>query len=38
MVEQFDGLGPDIAGSMLGGYYTTDDRGTFVGIKTGVGA
>jgi len=38
VVEQFDGLGPDIAGSMLGGYYTTDDRGTFVGIKTGVGA
>ena len=31
--EQFDGLGPDIAGSMLAGYYRTDDRGTFVGLK-----
>jgi SAM-dependent methyltransferase len=34
VLEQFDGLGPDVAGSMTGGYYATDDRGTFVGIKT----
>jgi SAM-dependent methyltransferase len=35
--EQFDGLGPDIAASMDSGYYHTDDRGTFVGVRTPVG-
>ncbi len=35
VLEQFDSLGPDIAGSMLRGYYKTDYRGTFIGIKTG---
>jgi 2-polyprenyl-3-methyl-5-hydroxy-6-metoxy-1,4-benzoquinol methylase len=34
VMEQFDHLGPDIAESMLRGYYRTDHRGTFVGIKT----
>lgn len=34
VLEQFDGLGPDIAGAMTGGYYNTDSRGTFVGIKS----
>jgi len=38
VLEQFDSLGPDIARSMLGGYYTTDSRGTFIGIKTGTPA
>jgi ubiquinone/menaquinone biosynthesis C-methylase UbiE len=33
VAEQFDGLGPDIAGSMLHGYYRSDDRGTFIGVK-----
>jgi hypothetical protein len=33
--EQFDNLGPDVAETMLSGYYRTDHRGTFVGIKTG---
>jgi SAM-dependent methyltransferase len=32
--EQFDGLRPSITNSMLGGYYETDLRGTFVGMKT----
>lgn len=32
--EQFDSLGPNIAASMIDGYYKTDNRGTFVGIKT----
>ncbi|MEQ9408303.1 MAG: class I SAM-dependent methyltransferase [Fuerstiella sp.] len=31
--EQFDNLRPTITESMLGGYYHTDLRGTFVGIK-----
>jgi len=35
VMEQFDGLGARIAGAMLHGYYKTDSRGTFVGIKTG---
>ena len=38
VLEQFDSLGPDIAHSMLGGYYTTDSRGTFIGIKSRKGA
>ncbi|HXW68650.1 MAG TPA: methyltransferase domain-containing protein [Dissulfurispiraceae bacterium] len=35
--EQFDGLprlGSNIADSMTRGYYKTEDRGTFIGIKT----
>lgn len=32
--EQFDNLRPSISESMLDGYYHTDLRGTFVGIKT----
>jgi hypothetical protein len=34
VLEQFDSLGPDIAESMLRGYYKTHCRGTFIGIKT----
>ena len=34
VMEQFDSLGPNIAESMLRGYYRTNRRGTFVGIKT----
>lgn len=34
VIEQFDSLGPDIAENMLRGYYRTDHRGTFIGIKT----
>ncbi len=34
VLEQFDGLGDDIAKSMTEGYYHTDMRGTFIGIKT----
>jgi SAM-dependent methyltransferase len=34
VLEQFDGLGKDVVGSMLSGYYKSDDRGTFIGIKT----
>ena len=34
VMEQFDSLGPNIAESMLRGYYQTDRRGTFIGIKT----
>lgn len=34
VMEQFDSLGPKIAESMLHGFYRTDCRGTFVGIKT----
>ena len=37
VMEQFDGLGRDIAGSLTRGYYKTDERGTFIGIKTGSG-
>ena len=32
--EQFDGLAPSIVESMMSGYHHTDDRGTFVGIRT----
>ncbi len=35
VMEQFDSLGAQIADAMLHGYYKTDSRGTFVGIKTG---
>jgi SAM-dependent methyltransferase len=31
--EQFDGVGEDIAAAMLHGYYKTDTRGTFIGLK-----
>jgi hypothetical protein len=34
VLEQYDGLGPDIVGSMTEEYYHTEERGTFVGIKT----
>jgi hypothetical protein len=34
VMEQFDGLGSNIAESMLRGYYKTDSRGTFIGIKS----
>jgi len=34
VMEQYDSLGPDIAGSMTGGFYHSDNRGTFIGIKT----
>lgn len=33
--EQFDGLAPAIVDSMNVGYYQQEDRGTFVGIRTG---
>jgi SAM-dependent methyltransferase len=34
VLEQYDSLGPSIAESMLRGYYQTDCRGTFLGIKS----
>ena len=34
VLEQYDSLGPHIAESMLRGYYQTDRRGTFIGVKT----
>ncbi len=34
VMEQYDNLGPSIAENMLRGYYRTDSRGTFIGIKT----
>jgi hypothetical protein len=34
VMEQFDSLGPNIAESMMRGYYRINHRGTFVGIKT----
>ena len=34
VMEQYDSLGADIVGSMTQGYYKTDERGTFIGIKT----
>jgi hypothetical protein len=34
VMEQFDHLGPQIGENMLRGYYHTDRRGTFIGIKT----
>ena len=34
VMEQYDSLGPNITESMLRGYYQTDNRGTFIGIKT----
>lgn len=35
--EQFDSLRPSIVDSMNAGYYHKQDRGTFVGIRTGIG-
>jgi SAM-dependent methyltransferase len=35
VMEQFDFLGENLAGQLLHGYYKTDSRGTFIGIKTG---
>jgi 2-polyprenyl-3-methyl-5-hydroxy-6-metoxy-1,4-benzoquinol methylase len=35
VMEQFDGLGPNIAEAMTRGYYKTERRGWFVGIKAG---
>jgi SAM-dependent methyltransferase len=35
VMEQFDSLGPSIADSLEHGYYKTDHRGTFLGVKTG---
>lgn len=32
--EQFDSLAPSIEAAMTKGYYHTDDRGTFVGVRT----
>jgi 2-polyprenyl-3-methyl-5-hydroxy-6-metoxy-1,4-benzoquinol methylase len=34
VAEQYDSLGSSIVNSMHDGYYKTDDRGTFLGIKT----
>lgn len=36
VMEQFDSLGPNIMENLLQGYYKTDLRGTFIGIKTDV--
>lgn len=33
VMEQFDSLEPNIAESMLSGYYLNEGRGTFIGIK-----
>ena len=34
VLEQFDGLGPNIAFEMTKGSYRTSARSTFIGIKT----
>jgi len=34
VMEQYDSLGPNIADAMTRGYYKTENRGTFIGIKT----
>ena len=34
VLEQYDSLGPKIAEAMMRGYYRSDGRGTFVGLKT----
>jgi hypothetical protein len=34
VMEQYDGLGPNIADAMLHGEYKTASRGTFIGVKT----
>jgi hypothetical protein len=36
VLEQFDGLGADIVGSMTSGEYKTNQRGMFIGIKSDV--
>jgi 2-polyprenyl-3-methyl-5-hydroxy-6-metoxy-1,4-benzoquinol methylase len=38
VLEQFDGLGPDIAYEMTEGSYRTSARSTFIGIKTSYAA
>lgn len=35
VLEQFDSLGPDIVESMNTGFYRTQERGTFIAIKSG---
>ena len=35
VLEQFDGLGPNIAESTLSGFYKAESYGAFIGIKTG---
>lgn len=35
VLEQYDSLGPEIAATMDSGYYRTEERGTFIGIKSG---
>lgn len=37
VLEQFDGLSPNIAHTMTEGRYRTQGRGTFIGIKQGLG-
>lgn len=34
VLEQFDFLGPPLAAEILGGYYVTDARGVFIGMKS----
>lgn len=34
MLEQYDGLGSDIAGEMTVGSYRMSSRSTFIGLKT----
>lgn len=34
VLEQYDWLGPNIADACLRGYYATDSRGMFIGLKT----
>jgi SAM-dependent methyltransferase len=36
VLEQFDNIGDDIHHSMTEGYYWKSNRGTFIGIKTGI--
>jgi hypothetical protein len=36
VLEQFDSMAPAIVESMTHGYYRTEERGTFIGIKTGL--
>lgn len=35
VLEQYDSLAPDIVDSMTTGFYRTEERGTFIGIKAG---
>jgi SAM-dependent methyltransferase len=34
VMEQYDSLGGDIAGSMISGFYKAEDRSTFIGMKS----